>query len=164
MIRSNNNFFKFQKKFGLSATNVKLLNTIRSTVFPGDLARKTKRTNGSTTRCPTGRPTVAFGADRVGAVAYVLDGYMPNTAVPESVISVFCYQSSRRRWQPTRFWTLVTRLECSLLRHRSLAPRVTRTPDVLSSFRRVGCDWSPSGSSRPSAAHVSTPDTSRGLK
>ncbi|CAI6346943.1 unnamed protein product [Macrosiphum euphorbiae] len=58
---------------------------------------------------------------------------------------------------------LVTRSECSLLRHRSFTPRVTRTTD-LSSFRRVGCDWFPSGSSRPSAAHLSTPDTSRGLK
>jgi len=59
---------------------------------------------------------------------------------------------------------LVTRSECSLLRHRSFTPRVIRTTDLLSSFRRVGCDWFPSGSSRPSAAHPSTPDTSRGFK
>jgi len=133
MIRSNNNFFKFQKKFGLSATNVKPLNTIRSTVFPGDLARKAKRTNGSTTRCPTGRPTVAFGADRVGAVAYVLDGYMPNTAVPESVISVFCYQSSRRRWQPTRFWTLVTAQSA----HYSDTVRLRRASHVPRTYCRL---------------------------
>jgi len=87
------------------------------------------------------------------------------TRLSQNPLSVF-FVISRHGGGGNRlgFWTLVTRSECSLFRHCSLTPRVARTLDVLSSFRRVGCDWFPSGSSRPSAAHASTPDTSRGLK
>lgn len=82
MRRSNNIFLYLKKNSDFWLYCFKLLNTIRSTAFPENLARKTKRTNESTTRRPTGRPTVAFGADCVGDVALVLGGCMPNTAVP----------------------------------------------------------------------------------
>lgn len=140
----------------------KLLNVTRfvRAVFSLAVWRGKLRTNGSTTRCPTDRPTAAFDVHCDCSVvehgrqtgAYQTQQY--KTSLSSSCV-ISCHGGGGNRLgfgDPLR-----------VLRHRSRTPHVIRTPDVLSFVRRVGCDWflPDHHDLRPTAAHIGTPRTSK---
>jgi len=123
-------------------------------VFSLAVWRGKLRTNGSTTRCPTGRPTAAFvvhcSVVEHGRQTGTHQTQQYKTTLSSSCV-ISCHGGGGNR---LGFGDPLRRV-----RHRSRTPHVTRTPDVLSFVRRVGCDWflPDHHDSRPVAAHIGTP-------